>query len=448
MKYPAYGRYKDSGIAWLGEVPGHWEVKRLKYLASINDSTLPESTNPDYEFSYIDIGSVNLVDGITATETMVFENAPSRARRVVQAGDIIVSTVRTYLRAIASIPESDETLIVSTGFAVIRPRLVESKFLSFALKEASFVENVVSRSVGVSYPAVNASEIGDIQILAPSEAEQTAIADFLDRETGRIDTLVAKKRKLVELLKEKRSALISRTVTRGLPDDAAREFSLEPYTRFRQSDVEWLGEVPEGWKTLPLKHLATVKTGYAFSSDDFTDEGVPVLRIGEITKEGKIDFSSAKYLPDEYLTYYRKVIVQKNDIVMAMTGATIGKAGRYNYETPALLNQRVCIFRPVENNVQDYIWYTLNTQFYAEHIALTAFGGAQPNISDSDLLACSVPVPPIAEQSAIATYLDRETSKIDRLVEKVETAINRLQECRSALITAAVTGKIDVREYI
>ncbi len=206
-------RFKDSGVEWLGDVPEDWEVKRLKYSASINDEILPETTKPDFDFLYVDIGSVTLLEGIIRKESMTFEDAPSRARRKARAGDAIVSTVRTYLRAIASIPETDDVLIVSTGFAVIRSRLLCPRYLGYALKESSFVEQVVARSVGVSYPAVNASEIGDIAIPLPSENEQTAIADFLDCETGRIDNLIGKVEALITRLQEYRIAIITDAVT-------------------------------------------------------------------------------------------------------------------------------------------------------------------------------------------------------------------------------------------
>ena len=128
-----YAEYRDSGVEWIGEVPAGWEVKSLKFTATINDDTLLENTDPDFEFDYVDIGSVDYVEGISSKETMIFENAPSRARRIVKSGDTIVSTVRTYLRAIASIGEFDKPLIVSTGFAVVRPKTVYADFLARAI---------------------------------------------------------------------------------------------------------------------------------------------------------------------------------------------------------------------------------------------------------------------------------------------------------------------------
>ncbi|MDI6738761.1 MAG: restriction endonuclease subunit S [Candidatus Edwardsbacteria bacterium] len=206
-------KMKDSGIEWLGDVPEHWDFRRLKYTASINDEALPETTDPDYEFVYVDIGSVNAAKGIVATETYRFEDAPSRARRIVRDGDTIVSTVRTYLRAIAPIRNPDDNLIVSTGFAVVRPRKLDSGYLSYALRSPFFVETVESRSTGVSYPAINAPEVGNIGVTIPSLDEQRAIAAFLDRETARIDALIEKVEASIETLREHRTALISAAVT-------------------------------------------------------------------------------------------------------------------------------------------------------------------------------------------------------------------------------------------
>jgi len=206
-------KLKPSGVAWLGDIPEHWEVKRLKYQVTINDETLPETTDPDYELLYVDISSVSPSKGITQKEQMVFENAPSRARRNVKDGDTIVSTVRTYLRAISPVIDPEENLIVSTGFAVIRPRKMNKDYLSAAIRAPYFIEEVVSRSVGVSYPAINASEIGLISIPLPPPSEQEAIAAFLDRETAKIDTLSAKVTTVIDRLKEYRTALISSAVT-------------------------------------------------------------------------------------------------------------------------------------------------------------------------------------------------------------------------------------------
>ncbi len=204
---------KTSGIKWLGEVPEHWSVKRLKYLSSCNDESLPESTDPDFEMLYVDISSVTRIEGITNKEEMRFEDAPSRARRRVRDGDTIVSTVRTYLRAIAPIENAEDNLIVSTGFAVLRPVNICSDYLSLIIQSHYVVESIVVRSVGVSYPAINASDIGDIRITIPPTSEQHDIVDKVRKAILQIDTLQSKNEHSITLLREYRSSLIHHAVT-------------------------------------------------------------------------------------------------------------------------------------------------------------------------------------------------------------------------------------------
>ena len=204
---------KDFGVEWLGEIQAHWEMRRLKYLATVNDEALPETTAPDTEITYVDIGSVDPVRGITHTEDLMFEDAPSRARRIVRQGDIIISTVRTYLKAIARIESPDTNLIVSTGFAVIRPQQLHDGFVAYALSSPYFVERVVAHSVGVGYPAINASDLTCLDIVFPPLPEQQAIAEFLDRETVKLDILVNRILEAIDRLRELRTALISAAVT-------------------------------------------------------------------------------------------------------------------------------------------------------------------------------------------------------------------------------------------
>jgi type I restriction enzyme S subunit len=210
------------------------------------------------------------------------------------------------------------------------------------------------------------------------------------------------------------------------------------YPKYKPSGVEWLGEVPETWEVKKLKYVSDTCTGFAFSSDDYTDDGIPLIRIGDILQDGNIDIDNAKKLPDEYLRFYRFARIEKEDILMAMTGATIGKAGQYQFDKPGLLNQRVCKFVP--NSIgEKYLWYILKSEQYLEHIKLTGFGGAQPNISDVQLLAFCSAFPPLPEQHSIAAFLDRETGRIDTLIGKKKKLVELLREKRMALISSAVT---------
>ena len=204
---------KDSGVEWIGKMPKAWKYTPLKYLASCNDEVLTETTPEDYTFDYIDIGSVHTGNGIGICERMQFKDAPSRARRIVRDGDIIVSTVRTYLKAIAQVGNYDVPHIASTGFAVIRTKNANASFLRYALLSDNFVSQVEADSVGISYPAINASQIMAFKIPVPSIAEQVAIASYLDARCAAIDGIIAEKEALISDLETYKKSLIFEVVT-------------------------------------------------------------------------------------------------------------------------------------------------------------------------------------------------------------------------------------------
>ncbi|MFN3589617.1 MAG: restriction endonuclease subunit S [Spirosomataceae bacterium] len=204
---------KDSSIDWLGEIPAHWEVKRLKYVASINDEVLTENTEEDFKIEYVEISGVKSGTGIVETTTYRFKDAPSRARRIVRDGDVLVSTVRTYLKSIAKVDNPPENLIASTGFAVIRPNNINSDYTGFLFYSEPLIGEIISLSTGVSYPAINGSQIGDIKIPIPPNNEQIAISEFIENNVLMLDKLKEKTEKLIDLLTEYRTALISEVVT-------------------------------------------------------------------------------------------------------------------------------------------------------------------------------------------------------------------------------------------
>ena len=205
---------KDSGIPWLGEVPEHWEMRRLKFLVKCNRSTLTEQTPPDFEISYIDIGNVTSGGKVLEVQEFTFAKAPSRARRRLLPGCTIISTVRTYLKAISYFESPAENLIVSTGFAVLEPRAAfEPRFLYRVVSSEYFIQTVIAESKGVGYPAINASDMVCIPVAFPSRQEQLAILAHIDRETAKIDALIGKYERELELLDEYRSSLISHVVT-------------------------------------------------------------------------------------------------------------------------------------------------------------------------------------------------------------------------------------------
>ncbi|MBE3868090.1 restriction endonuclease subunit S [Vibrio parahaemolyticus] len=253
-----------------------FQPRRLKYISLVNESSLPETTDPDYLLDYIDIGNVSSYGEIKEITAYKFSEAPSRARRKVKDGDVIISTVRTYLQAIAAIENPSDNLIVSTGFAVITPKadIFHPDFCKYALRENRFLWEVQSRSTGVSYPAINSTDLVDINICFPPFEEQKVIADFLDRETSRIDALVTRKEQMLDLLEEKRLALISCAITQGFNPDVT----------FKSSGLDWLGEVPEHWDIERVKNLFSVRDE---RSESGREELLTVSHITGVTKRSE-----------------------------------------------------------------------------------------------------------------------------------------------------------------
>jgi type I restriction enzyme S subunit len=417
MSLPRYPEYKPSGVEWLGELPEHWKTAPLKSVSTHNDDVLDETTAPDTEIAYVDISSVDGVNGIKTKEPMLCSAAPSRARRRVRHGDVIVSTVRTYLKAIARIRDPEENLIVSTGFAVIRPRgELTPDFLGCLVSASYFVEQVIARSTGVSYPAINASELVAIPVPVPPIPEQILIATFLDRETAKIDGLVAEQRRLMELLKEKRQAVISHAVTQGL----------NPHAPMKPSGIEWLGDIPAHWEIRKLKFLCDVQTG-----DKDTENAV---------EDGLYPF----FVRSQTVERINSMAFDCEAVLTAGDGVGVGKVFHY-YNGPFDFHQRVYMMNNFRDVSGPYLFHFFRENFYK--VALE--GGAKSTVDSFRrpvFMNFTVCVPPKAEQAAIVATVEQEAAKFDTLTAEAQRAIDLLQERRTALISAAVTGKIDVRK--
>ena len=438
-KYQKYAEYKDSGVEWLGEIPSHWSSKQLKYLCTYNDEVLSELTKKDDEIEYVDIGGVSSISGIANIETMTFGDAPSRARRIVKDGDVIVSTVRTYLEAIAPINNPPENLIVSTGFAVIRPTsLLTKSYTSYCLRAKGFIKEVVARSVGVSYPAINASELVNIKIPFLNYEEQIQITAFLDHETAKIDSLIEKQQKLIALLKEKRQAVISHAVTKGL----------NPNAPMKDSGVEWLGEVPEHWDVSKLKWKTFTTSGSTPSTSKYSlyyeDGDIPWIRTTDLNN-GILEETPIS-ITKRAVAETACSVLPKKSILIAMYGGagSIGKHALLEFEST--INQAVCGILPNSNFHPEFLHRFY--EFYRPFWMIEAAGTRKdPNIGQDQVKESKVVIPAAEEQKAISNYIIEMQNNFDSLTSKAESAIALMQERRTALISAAVTGKIDVRDW-
>lgn len=406
-----------------------FSARRLKYAATLNDEALPESTDSNFELAYIDIGNVDSQGNVHDVVAYRFEDAPSRARRVVRDGDIIISTVRTYLQAIAPIENSPENLIVSTGFAVVRPSAtLDHGFCKYALRENRFLWEVESRSTGVSYPAINASDLRDIAVSLPSLEIQCAIANYLDRETTRIDGLITEKERMRALLEEKRAALISHVVTRGLNPDAP----------MKPSGQEWLSEIPAHWKIERAKNLFSVRDE---RSDEGSEELLTVSHITGVTSRAEKDVYM--FEADDKADYKR---CQPGDLAINTLWAWMGAMG----------------ISPLEGIVSpDYHVYTSKGQLLPEYVDLLC--RSRPFVAEvnrwskgvwssrlrlypENFFEMRLPVPPHDEQRAIVKAVEADQRKANSLREALQQSITLAKERRAALITAAVMGDISLEE--
>lgn len=302
-------------------MPPECAFQPLKYLVQINALTLGEETNPETVISYIDISSVDS-DGFVAEATeLTFGAAPSRARRVLRTGDVFISTVRTYLTAIAFCDARMDSFVCSTGFAVLTAQnRVLPKFLHYWARSSNFVGEVVARSTGVSYPAINASEIGNLPFPLLALDHQQTIADFLDRKTGQIDALIAKKQRQIELLSEKRQVLVSQAITKGLDATAS----------MKDSCVPWLGDVPAHWNVERLR-WRLLRIGQGWSPQCEGRQAEPgewgVLKVGCMNSE-TYDESENKALPSD-LPPPPELEIRVGDILMSRSNTVelVGAVG-------------------------------------------------------------------------------------------------------------------------
>jgi type I restriction enzyme S subunit len=451
VRYSAYPTYKFSGVEWLGDLPEHWKTKAIKWESPVLRGASPRPIDdPKFfdeegDYAWVRISDVTSAGMYLSETEQKLSTLGSSLSVKLQPGALFLSIAATVGQpAITKIK-----CCIHDGFVYFPRFKGDPRFLFYVFASGEPYKGLGKLGTQLN---LNTDTVGSIIVGFPDVAEQRAIADFLDAETTKLDTLVAKKRELIEKLKEKRSALISRTVTRGLPPEAARAAGLDPRPKLKPSGIEWFGEIPEHWKVRRLKfYLIKMEQGWSPQCDNIAalkDEW-GVLKVGAVNG-WEFNPMENKRLPEgeEILLEY-EIRVGDFLISRANTRELLGSAAVVRIlESRLLLCDKLYRLKlSSEALCSDFLLFFIRSipgHFEFEREATGASDSMQ-NISQSAVRNLFVPIPPPTEQRAIADYLDRETNKVDRMVEKVEEAIERLQEYRTALITAAVTGKIDVR---
>lgn len=447
MQFKQYPIYKNSGVEWLGDVPEHWESNRLKkYLIERNEKNSPIKTD--------NLLSVTMYQGVIPVSEKQGNggNKPKENLenyKISYPNDIVLNSMNVI---VGSVGLNKYTGLISPAYYALYNRNKNNniKFFSYIFHNPFFQKGLFGLGNGIMYKESEDGKLNTIRLKIPMEklnqvvlpcpsiSEQNQIVAFLDTETARIDNLVAKQEKLIELLEEQRKSIISHAVTKGL----------NPNALMKDSGVEWLGEVPENFNCIKLKQLAIGKLTYGAneSADQEVKEHPRYIRITDIKEDGTLHPETFKSLSPETAEQY---LLSNNDILFARSGATVGKTFKYSDSWGVCCFAGYLIKISINAKIAnpDYIFYYLNSHAYWEYVSSNQSQSTIQNVSAEKYANFTIAVPKLAEQNAIVNYLNKETERLNILIAKQKTLIEKLKEYRSSIISHAVTGKIDIREF-
>lgn len=432
-----YNNYKDSGIEWLGDIPEHWENYRVDWVSKIirgNTGLKKDELLNNGDYVALQYGKTYKVDEVNNDFKFYVNKELYKKGQIVNYGDtILISTSETledlghscfYNREDLGLLGGEQILLKPDNKQIIEKYLYYySKFFCLELRKYA---------TGLKVFRFNNDDLKNVFILIPPVKEQTQIANYLDAKTTAIDKKVKLLQQKIKHYKAYRKTLINETVTKGL----------DKTVKLKDSGINWIGEIPEHWEVKRLKDLSAFINGYAFNSKEYVDTGIPIIRISNISNE--IDFKKCKYVNSSYLKLAKDSLLINDDILVAMTGATIGKNSIYKEGRKALLNQRVGVIRAKKSINNLFLFQIIKSQIFKDYIDLLCGGSAQENISKTQIENFYIQLPPIKEQQQIANYLDAKTATIDNIVKNIETQIATLKELRKTLINEVVTGKVKV----
>jgi len=431
MQLSTYSDLRDSNVPWIQSVPSHWTQKRLKFVVELvnQKQSVDQSDLPYIGLEHIESWTGRKIDGeISQSEGLASTYA---------SGDVLFGKLRPYL---AKIHLADTPGLVSSEALVIRPsRDISSSFLKYYFLSRDFINTVDSSTYGSKMPRASWDYIGNLPLLVPSAQEQQAIVDFLNHKTAQIDALIAKKQSLLDKLAEQRTALISQAVTKGL----------DPSVATRDSGAAWLDKIPEHWSTSRVKFVAKVGNGSTPSRDNpdyWFDGDFPWLNSSVVNRE--VVDSADQFVTGVALKECHLPIIEPPAVLVGITGQgkTRGMSSKLTFR--ATINQHLVYVKPYGDSINvDYLHHIFERAYAYLRNESDAGGSTKGAITCSQIENLAIPLPPVAEQEQIVRFVDGDYSRISRLQKKVKAALQRLQEYRAALITNAVTGKIDVRDF-
>jgi len=438
-KYQKYPQYKDSGMEWLGAIPENWEVKKLKFIAYAKPSNVDKKSK-DGEKGVLLCNYTDVYYNDFITNKIEFMKATATDEQIkkftLNVNDVIITKDSEGPEDIAiatCVKEVQNNLVCGYHLTHIKPTKCNGRYLFRAFNSEGIHDQFKVAANGITRYGIGVYGIDNSFFPTPPMEEQQSIANYLDKATTKIDTLIEKQTKLIELLKEKRQAVISTAVTRGLDSSVP----------MKDSGVEWLGEIAEHWEIKKLKHIGESIIGLTYSPNNIVDEheGTLVLRSSNL-QDGGLYYGDNVYVNS---AIPNKLITKNGDIVICSRNGSrklIGKNAMIDKQSAGVsFGAFTSVFRSKQN---PFVFYILNSSLFkyqSGRFMTTTIN----QLTTGTLNEFQIALPLASEQSEIVNYLDDKTSKIDTLVIKATKAIELLKERRTALISAVVTGKIDVR---
>lgn len=440
-----YEKYKDSGVEWIGEVPEHWEVKRLRHLAQIfgrigyrgyKTSDLVQKGEGAITLSPSNMKEFNM--DFSECTYLSWEKYEESPEIMISQGDILfVKTGSTYGKSsfVESLPEKST---INPQIIVLKNIECHSKLLWYILKSSIIQYQVETTVVGGTIPTISQTKVNNYAFpIVLNTTEQTTIVNYLDRKTAEIDQLIADKKRLITLYEEEKTALINQAVTKGI----------NPEVKMKDSGIEWLGEVPEHWEVKKIKHL-TQKIGSGITpsggANVYQTSGIPLLRSQNVHFDG-LKLDDVAFISEEIHESMKNSKVYCGDVLLNITGASIGRA--YFVEDwlgEANVNQHVCILRPKENLDSLYLYFVLRSNIGQEQIRREQTGSGREGLNFEVLKNFFIPFLNLQEQKAIVNMIKDRCDQIDNQIAKTQKLIDLLNEYRTALISEVVTGKVKV----
>ncbi len=440
-KYKAYPEYKDSGVEWLGEIPTSWQMWKLSHAYEvIGSGTTPTSNNESYfqgDIPWVTTGELR-EKIIYDTDKKVKESTLQifSALKIHPAGSVVIAMYGATIGRLGILgvdATTNQACCVMT-----KSKIINNQYLYYWLQ--AYRTEIIRLSSGGGQPNINQEKVSSLKVSAPVLNDQTLIVAFLDHETAKIDNLIEKQQQLIELLKEKRQAVISHAVTKGLNPDVP----------MKDSGVEWLGEVPEHWNVKKLKYacasIIAGPFGSSITKDMYVNDGYKVYGQEQVIPN---DFNIGDYFIStkdfEKLSRYE---INAGDILISCVG-TFGKIAVFpDWARVGIINPRLIKATLAPKMNPSFIREFLKSTVVSKQFELLSRGGTMGVINIAILNEIMISIPPIEEQNSINEFIHSQKKKFFELIDNANSQINLLQERRTALISAAVTGKIDVRDWV